>query len=163
MGVDLHLATPVLASGPVSLSCGSVTSGGTIQVQDILSTIISDWNTAGDKVVTVTAKQCTKQQIFDETWAQLKAHLVLAGNGKIEDGDRVESFLDPAITFDGPDPKTALVKDNLEPLLVNTKNSRVNRPSAATLIPNFVVASDYVLTETDLACMEPPTRRRAMP
>jgi hypothetical protein len=49
---------------------------------------------------------------------------------------------------------TALVKDNLEPLLVNTKNSRVNRPSAATQIPNFVVASDYVLTETDLACME---------
>jgi uncharacterized protein with NAD-binding domain and iron-sulfur cluster len=141
-------------AGSFPYPAGPSPAGGTLQVQDILSTIISDWNTPGDKVVSVTAKQCTKQQIFDETWAQLKAHLALAGNGKIEDGDRVESFLDPAITFDGPDPMTALVKDNLEPLLVNTKNSRVNRPSAATQIPNFVVASDYVLTETDLACME---------
>jgi len=141
-------------AGSFPYPAGPSPAGGTIQVQDILSTIISDWNTDGNEIVTVPAKQCTKQQIFDETWAQLKAHLVLAGNGKIADGDRVESFLDPAITFDGPDEKTALVKDNLEPLLVNTKNSRVNRPSAATLIPNFVVASDYVLTETDLACME---------
>jgi uncharacterized protein with NAD-binding domain and iron-sulfur cluster len=125
-------------------------STGAVQIQDILSTIISDWNTPGDKVVTTAANQCTRQEIFDETWAQLKAHLDLAGNGKISDGDLVEPFLDPAITFDGG----GYVNGNEEPLLVNTKNSRVHRPSASTLIPNFFVASDYVLTETDLACME---------
>jgi 15-cis-phytoene desaturase len=123
---------------------------GPAQIQDILSTIISDWNTPGDKVVTAPANKSTQDDIFNETWAQLKAHLNLAGNGKITDADLVERFLDPAITFDG----TGHVKDNLEPLLVNTKNSRVHRPRASTLIPNFFVASDYVLTETDLACME---------
>ena len=74
----------------------------------------------------------------------------MAGNGTIIDADRTASFLDPAIKFDS----SGKVVDNTEPLLVNTKGSRAHRPSAATNIPNFFVASDYVLTETDLACME---------
>jgi uncharacterized protein with NAD-binding domain and iron-sulfur cluster len=120
--------------------------------RDILSTIISDWDSPGNKVaIGKTAKQCVKQDIIDETWEQLKAHLTLAGNGKIADGDRVASFLDPAIQFDAV---TNKVSGNTEPLLVNTKGSRVHRPAAATNLANFFVASDYVLTETDLACME---------
>jgi uncharacterized protein with NAD-binding domain and iron-sulfur cluster len=123
---------------------------GNGQGQDIVSTIISDWDSAGNKIVTLPAKACTKQQILDETWAQLKAHLSMAGNGTITDADRITSFLDPAITFDN----AGKVSGNTEPLLVNTKGSRAHRPKAATNIPNFFVASDYVLTETDLACME---------
>ena len=55
---------------------------GAGKIHDILSTIISDWNTEGDKVALKKARRCTKAEIFDETWAQLKAHLNLAGNGK---------------------------------------------------------------------------------
>jgi 15-cis-phytoene desaturase len=124
---------------------------GNGQVKDILSTIISDWDTPGNKVVTTSAKLSKRQQIFDETWAQLKDHLALAGNGAIKDSDRVhEPFIDPAIKFNSNDDVVA----NEETLLVNTKNSRQHRPPAHTNIPNFFVASDYVLTETDLACME---------
>jgi uncharacterized protein with NAD-binding domain and iron-sulfur cluster len=118
-------------------------------VQDILSTIISDWDTPGNKVVTKPARHCTKAEIFQETWAQAKAHLAHAGNGALNDGDRVTQFLDPAIKFDNSGNVS-----NVEPLLVNNRDSRKHRPPAKTLIPNFFVASDYVLTETDLACME---------
>jgi uncharacterized protein with NAD-binding domain and iron-sulfur cluster len=126
------------------------TTIGNGQVRDILSTIISDWETPGNKVVTTSARASKRHEILNETWAQLKAHLALAGKGAIADADRIESFIDPAITFDSADN----VVGNDEPLLVNTRNSRQHRPGAATNIPNFFVASDYVLTETDLACME---------
>ena len=43
---------------------------------------------------------------------------------------------------------------NLEPLLVNTAGSWDHRPDAATKIENFLLASDYVRTYTDLATME---------
>ena len=69
---------------------------------------------------------------------------------RLTDADRVESFLDPAIRFNS----SGYVTGNDEQLLINTMGSRVNRPPAATAIPNFFVASDYVSTETDLACME---------
>jgi uncharacterized protein with NAD-binding domain and iron-sulfur cluster len=123
---------------------------GAGKIHDILSTIISDWETDGDRVALKKARECTKAEIFDETWAQLKAHLNLAGNGKLTDADLAEAFLDPAIRFDS----SGKVTGNDEQLLVNIKNSRVHRPPASTAIPNFFVASDYVSTETDLACME---------
>ncbi len=126
------------------------TTIGNGQVRDILSTIISDWDTPGNKVVSTSARASKRQQILNETWAQLKAHLALAGKGAISDADRVDSFIDPAIAFDDDEN----VVGNDEPLLVNTRNSRRHRPGAGTNIPNFFVASDYVLTETDLACME---------
>jgi len=118
---------------------------------DILSSIVSAWDEPGAKVVTKKAKECTKPEIFQETWEQLKAHLVLAGNGKLNDSDVVGKFLDPAILFDAG---TGVVSGNKEPLLINTANSRRHRPSAGTNIPNLFVASDYVATNTDLACME---------
>jgi uncharacterized protein with NAD-binding domain and iron-sulfur cluster len=120
-------------------------------VVDILSSIISAWDEPGIKVVTKKANACTKSEIFQETWAQLKAHLAMAGNGKVTDSDLVDQFLDPAITFDKV---TGLVSGNEEPLLINTANSRQHRPAAGTNIPNLIVASDYVATNTDLACME---------
>jgi 15-cis-phytoene desaturase len=129
---------------------GSLGNGA---VNDIFSTIISDWDTPGNKVVTTPAKKSKKKEIFDEAWAQAKAHLAMAGTGALSDADRVpgiEPFLDPAIKFDS----NGVVIGNDEPLLINTKSSRAHRPVAKTRIPNFVVASDYVLTETDLACME---------
>jgi hypothetical protein len=43
---------------------------------------------------------------------------------------------------------------NVEPLLVNRVGSHQLRPEAKTKISNMFLASDYVRTETDLACME---------
>lgn len=43
---------------------------------------------------------------------------------------------------------------NVEPLMVNRVGSHALRPDAKTKIENMFLASDYVLTETDLACME---------
>jgi hypothetical protein len=43
---------------------------------------------------------------------------------------------------------------NVEPLMVNRVGSHALRPEAKTKIENMFLASDYVLTETDLACME---------
>ncbi|HKU42395.1 MAG TPA: FAD-dependent oxidoreductase [Polyangiales bacterium] len=43
---------------------------------------------------------------------------------------------------------------NIEPLLVNRAGTRSLRPRASTRLPNLFLAGDYVLTETDLACME---------
>ena len=121
------------------------------QVQDILSTIISDWNTPGDKMVTTTARASTRAQIFDETWAQLKAHLAQAGTGALRDSDvdRTGSSIRPSSST-----PTASSSATTEPLLINTKQSRAHRPVARTNVANFSSPSDYVLTETDLACME---------
>jgi uncharacterized protein with NAD-binding domain and iron-sulfur cluster len=132
-------------------------SKGNGQTVDILSTIISNWREKGSETTTEHAINCTRGEIFRETWAQLKTHLTQAPNGPLTDADLVgtldDQFIDPAITFDTPGPG-GKVTGNLEPLLINTTGSRSHRPRAVTLIPNFFVASDYVLTETDLACME---------
>lgn len=120
------------------------------QVGGILSVDISDWETAGVHAAAGRmAKECTKQQIAEEVWAQLKAALnddeeVLA------DADRAAWFLDPDIIE--PNPTTAT---NLEPLLVNTKGSWAHRPTAELPdVENLFLASDYVQTHTDLATME---------
>lgn len=43
---------------------------------------------------------------------------------------------------------------NAEPLLINRIGTRKLRPSALTSIANLFLAGDYVMTDTDLACME---------
>jgi uncharacterized protein with NAD-binding domain and iron-sulfur cluster len=67
----------------------------------------------------------------------------------IDDANLITWFLDPDIEF----PNASLVT-NQEPLLVNTVGSLKYRPEAATEIANLFVASDYVRTYTDIACME---------
>ena len=121
------------------------------KVNGILSVDISDWTTKGKYAAKgKPAETCTKQEIADEVWAQLKASL----NGATEvlrDDMRFDWFLDPDIV--SPNPRAA--DTNLEPLLVNTKGSWRYRPEAALPeVPNLFLASDYVRTYTDLATME---------
>ncbi len=118
------------------------------QVGGILSVDISDWETPGI-LYGKTAMQCTAQEIKDETWAQMKAHLNVCGAEPIRDENLLTWFLDPDIQFPNPSAVT-----NLEPLLINVANSLQYRPNADTEIPNLLLASDYVRTFTDLACME---------
>jgi 15-cis-phytoene desaturase len=109
---------------------------------------ISDWDVPGI-VFGKPARRCTADEIHAEVWAQLKAHLNVGGSTIIDDANLIRWFLDPDIEFPNPSAVT-----NQEPLLVNTINSLRHRPDAVTELPNLFVASDYVKTYTDVACME---------
>ncbi len=131
-----------------------ITNHGNGEVKGVLSIDVSDWNTPG--IVEhdgkfKTAKQCTKEEIKEDVWAQLKKSLVdKDGNCLISDDMIIDYYLDRDIKF-GDD---GIVTKNEEPLLVNRVNTWALRPEAFTHIPNFLLASDYVRTNTDLATME---------
>jgi uncharacterized protein with NAD-binding domain and iron-sulfur cluster len=117
-------------------------------IEGILSVDISDWEAPG-VVYGKPAQECSAEQIKDEAWAQLKQHLNGSGATPIEDANLVTWFLDPDIEFPNPSQAT-----NAEPLLINTAGSLQYRPEAQVELENFFVASDYVRTYTDIACME---------
>lgn len=120
---------------------------GNGKVKGVLSIDVSDWDTAG--LNRKKAKDCTKEEIKEEVWQQLKKSLVTKDGCLLRD-DMVEAwYLDSDIVF--PDGSKS---DNEEPLLVNKVNTWSLRPEAYTGIPNFFLASDYVRTYTDLATME---------
>jgi 15-cis-phytoene desaturase len=117
-------------------------------VSGILSVDISDWEAPG-VVFGKPARECTAEQIKQEVWTQLKQHLNVSGAAPIDDANLVAWFLDPDIEF--PNPGSA---SNAEPLLINTAGSLQYRPESQVELVNFFVASDYVRTYTDIACME---------
>jgi uncharacterized protein with NAD-binding domain and iron-sulfur cluster len=119
-------------------------------VEGILSVDISDWDAKG--MNGKAAKHCTREEVTDEVWEQLKRSLNVEGEQILSDDHLITSFLDPDIV--AYDHEKGLVEKNLEPLLVNLKNTWNMRPEASTEIPNFFLASDYVQTNTDLATME---------
>ena len=118
------------------------------QVRGVLSVDISDWETPGI-LYKKPARLCTREEIKEEVLAQVKHHLGDLGRSHVEQAQLLYWHLDPDIVLDPPGDTR-----NLEPLLINTINSWVDRPQAASGIPNLVLASDYVQTFTDLATME---------
>jgi uncharacterized protein with NAD-binding domain and iron-sulfur cluster len=82
-------------------------------------------------------------------WTQLKQHLNVSGAKTLDDANLLAWFLDPDIQF--PNPSDAV---NAEPLLINTAGSLQYRPNAQIELENLFLASDYVQTYTDIACME---------
>lgn len=119
-------------------------------VGGILSVDISDWETAGLYAAKgKKARDCTREEIRDEVWAQLKA--ALNDNHEIlADANLADWFLDPSIVFPNPTGAT-----NLEPLMINTAGSWEYRPEASVPdVSNLFLAADYVRTWTDLATME---------
>ncbi|PFP17620.1 phytoene dehydrogenase [Bacillus sp. AFS073361] len=117
------------------------------QVRGIISVDISEWNQPG-MLLGKKAIQCTKEEIKEEVWAQLKKAL---NHEKVllRDEDVHSWFLDPDIQFDDSGKMI-----NSEPLLINKVFAWSLRPYAFTKIPNLFLASDYVRTNTDLASME---------
>ncbi len=116
------------------------------KVKGILSVDISNWDANGI-IHKKHAKLCSKEEIVEEVWAQLKRSLNVNGQEVLKDSHLHNWFVDPDIEFDIP-------AKNKEPLLVNTVNSWELRPFAYTRVPNLFLASDYVKTYTDLATME---------
>ncbi len=116
-------------------------------VHGLISAIISEWERLGGNKKT--AMDCTESEIADEVWRQLTT---LLKDPELKGAVRLGHHLDEGISFASPpNPPT---KTNAEPLLVNKANRRKLRPDAVTKIPNLFLASDYVLTSTDLATME---------
>jgi uncharacterized protein with NAD-binding domain and iron-sulfur cluster len=113
-------------------------------IRGVISVDISDWETPG--LNGKPARECTRQEIRDEVWDQLKRSLNVEGADVLEDEDLVHWFLDLDV-----DP---LLKTNAEPLFVNLVDTWRLRPQAVTAIPNLFLAADYVQTFTDLATME---------
>ncbi len=118
------------------------------KVGGILSVDISDWETPGI-VYGKTAMQCSADEIKQDVWQQIKVHLNVAGENIIDDSNLLGWFLDPDIQFPNPSGVT-----NLEPLMINTSGSLQYRTDAATEIAKLFLASDYVKTYADVACME---------
>src|SRR3954447_17331725 len=114
---------------------------------DCLSVDISDWDTKG-LLFGKPARQCTREEVAKEVWAQIKQHHTAAE--KLPD-DIVHSWhLDPGIAW----VKGRRENRNDTPLLVNTVGTWEKRPQAHTKIPNLFLAGDYVQTDVDLATME---------
>ena len=117
-------------------------------VVDCLSVDVSDWDTPG-VLYGRPAKKCTREEIKNEVWAQIKLHFEDTGEG-MTDEHLHSYFLDPGIAW----VKSRRENRNDEPLLVNTVDSWEKRPAAGTQIANLMLAGDYVQTDIDLATME---------
>lgn len=115
---------------------------------DCLSVDISEWDRPGI-LYGKTAKQCTREQVAREVWAQMKAGLNDTGAAVLRDRTLHSWFLDPAVTGLGtPHPA------NDEQLLIHPTGTWFNRPQSRTAIPNLFLAGDYVAVDIDLATME---------
>jgi len=122
---------------------------GNGRVDGILSVDVSEWDRPS-KRTGLKAEDCTKEEIFDEVWAQLVDAI---NDGSLQKSNIVDKFLDPAVMIPNPAKATENAV-NLEPLLINTAGSWESRPDAETDIENFFLAADFVRTYTDLATME---------
>ncbi|MFD3540686.1 FAD-dependent oxidoreductase [Streptomyces sp. NPDC058662] len=115
---------------------------------DCLSVDISEWDKPG-LLYGRTAKQCTREEVAREVWAQLKASLNDSGATVLKDSALHSWFLDPGVDGLGtPNPT------NEDELLIHPVGTFHNRPSAGTRIPNFFLSGDYVAVDIDLATME---------
>ncbi|MET9883102.1 FAD-dependent oxidoreductase [Streptomyces sp. NPDC006430] len=115
---------------------------------DCLSVDISDWDKPGI-LYGKTAKQCTRDEVAREVWAQLKASLNDTGKTLLTDRTLHSWFLDPGVDGLGtPNPT------NQDQLLIHPTGTFHNRPSADTRVPNFFLSGDYVAVDIDLATME---------
>lgn len=115
---------------------------------DCLSVDVSEWDRPGI-LYGKTAKQCTRTEVAREVWAQLKAALNDTGRTVLKDSALHSWFLDPGVDGLGTPHPT-----NEDELLIHPVGTLHNRPQAATRIPNFFLAGDYVSVDIDLATME---------
>ncbi|HUO52177.1 MAG TPA: FAD-dependent oxidoreductase [Gemmatimonadaceae bacterium] len=123
------------------------------RVNGILSIDISEWDTPGlcfpgPDGKNKTARQCTKDEVAEDVWTQMRKSLTQPDGGCPLPERRPRFFIDPGMVFD-PTPVR-----NENKLFVNEVGSWKYRPEAHTAIPNFALAADYVRTFTNLATME---------
>ncbi|MER7760442.1 FAD-dependent oxidoreductase [Streptomyces sp. NPDC097619] len=124
------------------------TDYGDGSVVDCLSVDVSEWDKPGI-LYGRTAKQCTREEVAREVWAQLKAALNDSGRTVLRDSALHSWFLDPGVDGLGtPHPV------NEDELLIHPVGTLYDRPTARTRVPNFFLCGDYVAVDIDLATME---------
>lgn len=142
-------------------------------VQQILSVDVSNWTapTSFEPRRGRSAAELTRSEVIEEVWDQVQRALKARPGYAVDDAHRRYAFVDDsieerlnvrkALTFQRCQAHKAATRHappalltNAEPLLVNEVNTRALRPCAAGDVANAFLASDYVLTETDLATME---------
>jgi hypothetical protein len=138
---------------------------GNGEVRGILSTDISNWHAPG-VIYSKPAWDCSKEEIKNEVWKQIKDSLNVNGKTVLSDDMLVTWYLDPDIEAIADSIKSrnegkrtahheaVRIHTDTEPLLVNYANHWDLRPEAYTHVPNLFLAADYVKTYSDLACME---------
>jgi uncharacterized protein with NAD-binding domain and iron-sulfur cluster len=128
------------------------------KAEGILSAIISNFTRPGI-IYNKTAIDCSPNEVRDEVWGQLKAHL--NKNGEILTDDNLAGFsLDTSLLYnDG-------MLHNEEPMFYSSPNSWDLSGDTTTEFSNMVLAGDYVkaLTRVTPSCMEAAseTGRRAV-
>ena len=128
----------------------NMTDFGDGKVKGLISLDISDWDSIGT-FIKKAAKDCSLEEIKQEVWEEVKASLNVDGKTVVTDDNLLGYFLDPDIVFNASGQQ---VECNREPLLVDQANTWYLRPQAFTAIDNLFIASDYVATYTQIACME---------
>ena len=118
------------------------------RVRDVLSVVVSNWDVPGT-FVRKPARECSRDEIRVEVWAQLKAHVNGRSRYTLREAALVDWYLADSIEH-----RSDGTVVNHEPLLINTAGSWQHRPEAVTRIPNLFLAADYVRTNTDVATME---------
>lgn len=117
--------------------------------REAFSLIISNWDSPGI-VFHKPAKLCTKEEIFEEVFAQLNASLKNLGE-EIKKSEVLTWFIDPDIVF----PRGEVgIDGNQEKLYVTTCGAWASRPGPTTEIPNLFLAADWLQTDMDFASAE---------
>ncbi len=123
--------------------------------RDCLSAVISDWETPG-VLYGKPARELTPEQVAHEAWEQMKRHVNDSGDAVLTD-DLVHSWrLDPGLIA-----RPGGFYDE-DPLVTPSVGAWLNRPEAATAIPNLMLAGDYVKSDALMANMETASRTGRM-
>ena len=116
----------------------------------IVSVDISNWDAIAPRFGR-TAKQCTREEILDETFLQIMDGMNYKGEIVLRHEDVLARHLDSNIEFDQT---TGRVSKNRTPLFIHKPGTFRYRPSVRSNITNLFLASDFVATDTNLASME---------
>lgn len=120
-------------------------------VNGVLSFCISEWKEKG-RFNGKIAEDCTDEELAKEVWEEVKQSVNAGGKELLKDSNLHSWFFDPDIIDSENDGKLTLT--DAEPLFINTKDSWQKRPDVTIGVPNMLLASDYIRTYTDVACME---------
>ncbi|MDE2623756.1 MAG: FAD-dependent oxidoreductase [Betaproteobacteria bacterium] len=120
-------------------------------VRGVLSFCISDWEEPG-RFNGKKARDCTDRELAKEVWEEVKQSVNAGGEELIKDSNLHSWFFDPDIV-DLENGGVLTISDS-EPLFINEVNSWSRRPDVEIGVPNMLLASDYIRTYTDVACME---------
>ncbi|MEO0362610.1 MAG: NAD(P)-binding protein, partial [Pseudomonadota bacterium] len=121
------------------------------KARGLISVCVSEWAAEGIDGAPPAEDSPSRAALVAQVWDQLKAALNHDGEEVLKDEDLHAWYLDEDVNFL---PEARQVNRGREPLFINRTGDWRRRPDAATKIPNLFLASDYVRTYTDVACME---------